>query len=358
MNVARADGTALVDHEALKQAAGVPLVYSGNGRYTIKGAQGLYGLTVEATVSARLALDAADQTVSLADVKVDVAGYALPDVVAQQLVKVVVRPIPLEGIPFELRVTSVDAEDDGPARRPRGPGHPRPPLSRSGRGARPARSALAAGFVGQARVQAALVDRDGAVLRPDRARRAVRLPAGRGEEALQRAGPRASTHQRAWLKPSARRVSAHAFSSRDPWPRRCAGGSTQNSSTSPSTPASASTSVEGPVVAKPTTRPSPATATRTRWRASAGRATTRSQACTMAASSTAASSGSASGAGRPEPAAPLHGGDRGRLRGPGQPDGVGHRGGLGHRAMLSTRPCDRGHVRLAVTSGGPWRCPS
>ena len=113
MNVARADGTALVDHDALKRAAGVPIVYSGNGRYTIDGAQQLYGLTVQAVVSGRLALDAADQTVSLADAKVEVAGYTLPDVVAQQLIKAVVRPIPLEGIPFGLRVTSVDAADDG-----------------------------------------------------------------------------------------------------------------------------------------------------------------------------------------------------------------------------------------------------
>lgn len=113
MNVARADGTALVDHEALKKAAGVPLVYSGGGRYTIDGAQQLYGLTVQATVSGRLALDAADQTVSLADPQVQVSGYTLPDVVAQQLIKAVVRPIPLEGIPFELRVASVDAADDG-----------------------------------------------------------------------------------------------------------------------------------------------------------------------------------------------------------------------------------------------------
>ena len=113
MNVARADGTALVDHDALEQAAGIPLVYSGNGRYTVEGAQSLYGLTVDATVSGRLALDATDQTVSLADPKVAVAGYTLPDVVAQQLIKAVVRPIPLEGIPFELRVTSVEAADDG-----------------------------------------------------------------------------------------------------------------------------------------------------------------------------------------------------------------------------------------------------
>lgn len=113
MNVARADGTALVDYDALKQAAGVPLTYSGNGRFTLEQNQELYGVTVKATVTGRLALDVADQTVSLADAKVVVAGYTLPDVVAQQLIKAVVKPIPLEGIPFELRVTSLDAQDDG-----------------------------------------------------------------------------------------------------------------------------------------------------------------------------------------------------------------------------------------------------
>ncbi|GAA3579539.1 DUF2993 domain-containing protein [Microlunatus spumicola] len=113
MNVAKAEGKALVDHEALSRAAGTPLTYSGNGRYTIKGNQSLYGLTVDASVSGRLALDEPDQTISLADATVEVAGYTLPDVVAQQLIKAVVRPIPLEGIPFELRVTSVDARDDG-----------------------------------------------------------------------------------------------------------------------------------------------------------------------------------------------------------------------------------------------------
>lgn len=113
MNVARADGTALVDYESLKRAAGVPLTYSGNGRFTVQDTQRLYGLAVDATITGRLALDVGQQTVSLADPTVKVAGYALPDVVAQQLIKAVVRPIPLEGVPFELRVASIDAQDDG-----------------------------------------------------------------------------------------------------------------------------------------------------------------------------------------------------------------------------------------------------
>jgi hypothetical protein len=113
MNAATAEGTALVGYDALKQAAGVPLAYSGNGRFSVEGSQRLYGLTVQATITGRLALDAAKQTVSLADATVQVSGYTLPDVVAQQLIKAVVRPIPLEGVPFDLRVTSINARDDG-----------------------------------------------------------------------------------------------------------------------------------------------------------------------------------------------------------------------------------------------------
>lgn len=113
MNVASADGTALVDYDALKKAAGAPLTYSGNGRFTLEGNQQLYGLTVDATITGRLALNAAKQTVTLADATVVVSGYTLPNVVAQQLIKAVVKPIPLEGIPFDLRVTSIDAQDDG-----------------------------------------------------------------------------------------------------------------------------------------------------------------------------------------------------------------------------------------------------
>ena len=113
MTAARADGTALVGHDALRQAAGVPLTYVGNGRFSIDANQSLYGLTVSAKVTGGLALDVDRQTISLSDPTVEVAGYTLPDVVAEQLIKAIVKPIPLDGIPLDLRVTSVDAQDDG-----------------------------------------------------------------------------------------------------------------------------------------------------------------------------------------------------------------------------------------------------
>lgn len=113
MTAARARGTALVGYDALATAAGVPLTYVGDGRFRLESTQSLYGIAVKATVTGRLALDESDQTVSLADPTVEVAGVTLPDLVADQLIKAVVRPIPLEDIPFDLRVSSIDPQDDG-----------------------------------------------------------------------------------------------------------------------------------------------------------------------------------------------------------------------------------------------------
>jgi hypothetical protein len=113
MNVARADGTALVAYDELQRVAGVPIAYSGNGRFTVQGSQTVFGVTVDAIVTGGLSLDVGKQTVSLSEPTVKVSGYTLPDVIAQELIKAVARPIPLEGIPFDLRVTSVAARDDG-----------------------------------------------------------------------------------------------------------------------------------------------------------------------------------------------------------------------------------------------------
>ena len=61
----------------------------------------------------------------------------------------------------------------------------------------------------------------------------------------------AFTQQQARPNPSARSVSAQAFSSREPWPRCCAAGSTTNTSIAPSRLRSASSSWLGIVVASP-----------------------------------------------------------------------------------------------------------
>jgi hypothetical protein len=113
MTAARADGTALVDYDALARTAGAPLAYVGDGRFRLESTTRLYGIAVKATVTGRLALDEAAQTVAIADPTIEVAGVTLPAIVAEELIKAVVRPIPLEGIPFDLRVSSIDPQEDG-----------------------------------------------------------------------------------------------------------------------------------------------------------------------------------------------------------------------------------------------------
>ena len=104
------------------------------------------------------------------------------------------------------------------------------------------------------------------------------------------------THQQARANPSARRVSAHAFRSREPWPRCCAAGSTTNWSIAPSILGSASPSWLGMVVANPTTR-WPSVATRTRNAACGGRSMAARQESVISVSETEVSISSASSAG-------------------------------------------------------------
>lgn len=113
MTAASAEGTALVHYDELTKAAGVPLAYVGDGRFRLESSQTVYGVALKATLTGRLALDEGAQTVAIADPTVEVAGVTLPAVVAEQLIKAVVRPIPLEGIPFGLEVSSIDPQDDG-----------------------------------------------------------------------------------------------------------------------------------------------------------------------------------------------------------------------------------------------------
>jgi hypothetical protein len=113
MVVGHASGTALVGYDALRASAGVPLSYAGNGRFTVDSDTSVYGIPVHAKVTGGLALDVPSQSVTLADPTVEVSGVQLPDVAARALITAVVKPIPLEGVPFDLKVTSVNPQDDG-----------------------------------------------------------------------------------------------------------------------------------------------------------------------------------------------------------------------------------------------------
>lgn len=113
MMVAHAEGTARIDWSALPSVAGAPLRYVGSGRVQVEPTTTVVGREVRATITGIPQLDAQAQTITLTDPKVSVAGVDLPGFTADALLQALLEPIPVTGIPFELRLTSIDPQESG-----------------------------------------------------------------------------------------------------------------------------------------------------------------------------------------------------------------------------------------------------
>jgi hypothetical protein len=113
MTVSHAEGTVRIDYSALQRLAGVPLTYVGNGRVQIDTAATVLGRQVVAKITGSPRLDVEDQTITLADPDITVAGVNLPGFTANALLRALVKPIPITGIPLGLRLTSIDPQDSG-----------------------------------------------------------------------------------------------------------------------------------------------------------------------------------------------------------------------------------------------------
>jgi len=113
MTARHAEGTARVDYPALAAAAGAPLSYVGNGRVEVKNRSSLVGVPIDATVTGTPQLDVAAQSVTLADPELRVAGVHVPDAASGALLQALLKPIPVTGLPFGLRLSSLTPEDDG-----------------------------------------------------------------------------------------------------------------------------------------------------------------------------------------------------------------------------------------------------
>ncbi len=68
---------------------------------------------MSARITGQPRLNVSDQTVTLADPQITVAGVDLPDFTAQALLRAVLKPIPIGGLPLGLTVIAIDPRDDG-----------------------------------------------------------------------------------------------------------------------------------------------------------------------------------------------------------------------------------------------------
>jgi hypothetical protein len=113
MKVAHSEGKARLDYAKLSSLAGAPLAYGGEGRIEISVNTTVVRRKVEAVITGLPRLNAKEQTMTLSDAKIAVAGVNLPDFTAQALLAAVLRPIPLKGMPLGMTVTRIGAAEDG-----------------------------------------------------------------------------------------------------------------------------------------------------------------------------------------------------------------------------------------------------
>lgn len=113
MTASHAEGTARIEYSVLQALAGVPLTYVGDGRVEIVTTTTLFGRDVTARITGRPRLNVNGQTVTLADPEITVAGIDLPEFTAQALLRALLKPIPIGGLPLGLTVTGIDPRDDG-----------------------------------------------------------------------------------------------------------------------------------------------------------------------------------------------------------------------------------------------------
>ncbi|MFP5283667.1 MAG: DUF2993 domain-containing protein [Actinomycetes bacterium] len=113
---ARADhleGTAMLDYASLPRIGGEPLTYAGNGLVRLEVQQNVLNVPVQAVVTGRPVLDVAQQTVTLGEPRITVAGVEVPEATAQALLDEVADPVPVTGVPRGLRLTSLAVDDSG-----------------------------------------------------------------------------------------------------------------------------------------------------------------------------------------------------------------------------------------------------
>ncbi|HZA71982.1 MAG TPA: DUF2993 domain-containing protein [Propionibacteriaceae bacterium] len=113
MTASHAEGTARIDYSALEAVAGAPLTYVGNGRVQIDQTTTIVGREVKTEITGRPELDAEAQTITLTDPEISVAGVDLPGFTADALLRTLLKPIPVTGVPLGLQLSSIDPQDGG-----------------------------------------------------------------------------------------------------------------------------------------------------------------------------------------------------------------------------------------------------
>ncbi len=106
-------GTAQIDLTALSELIGEQVSSAGDGKVSFTRSTQVLGQNVSVVVTGRPSLDAAAQTLTLADPSVEVANITLPQTVVDLLIRTLVKPVDITGIPLGLKLISITVDDSG-----------------------------------------------------------------------------------------------------------------------------------------------------------------------------------------------------------------------------------------------------
>lgn len=109
----RGEATALVDWTGVSTLAGHQLSYEADDRMRIDFSVPIGRLSIDGYITGRPQLDVDAQTITVADPQVNVASVDVPQAVVDAVSRIVLQPIPIQNLPYDISVTGLTVQPDG-----------------------------------------------------------------------------------------------------------------------------------------------------------------------------------------------------------------------------------------------------
>lgn len=107
------EATALVDWASVSALAGQQVSFDSDDRMRMDFSVPIGRLSIDGYLTGRPELNVADQTVTIADPDVEVASVEVPQAVVDAVSRIVLRPFPIQNLPYDIRVTGLVVQPDG-----------------------------------------------------------------------------------------------------------------------------------------------------------------------------------------------------------------------------------------------------
>lgn len=109
----RGEASALVDWAGVSTLAGHQLSYEPDDRIRIGFSVPIGRLSIDGFITGRPQLDVDAQTITVADPKVTVASVDVPQAVVDAVSRIVLQPVPIQDLPYDISVTGLTVQPDG-----------------------------------------------------------------------------------------------------------------------------------------------------------------------------------------------------------------------------------------------------